>query len=59
MDEQGTQKRVCPLTHPFRVNKYQDIIQIDNNTQTFVMAKEQNKFGKGHKNPRGCGKAKR
>ena len=40
MDQQGTQKSVCPLTHAFRANKYQDVIQIDNNMQTFVVGKE-------------------
>ena len=40
-------------------NKYQDVIQINNNIQTFAMAKEQNRFGERCKNPTGCGKAKR
>ena len=58
MDQQGTQKQVYPLTQPLRVNKDQDVIQIDNNIQTFVMAKEQNRFGEGCKNNRGCSKPK-
>ena len=57
-DQQGTQKQVSPLTCPLRVNKDQDVIQINNNTQALVMAKEQNRFCEGGKNPRGCGKPK-
>ena len=45
--------------HPLRVNEDQDVIQIDNNMQTFAMAKEQNRFREECKNPRGCGKPKR
>ena len=58
MDQQGTQKQACPLTHLLRANEDQDVIQIDNNTQTLAMAKEPNRFGEGHKNPWGCGKPK-
>ena len=43
MYQQGTQKQVCPLTHPRRVNKDQDVIQIDNHMQIFVM--QRNKIG--------------
>ena len=49
MDQQGTQKQACPLTCLLRANEDQDVIQIDNNTQTLVMAKEQNRFGEEHK----------
>ena len=52
------EKQVCPLTHPRRVNEDQDVTQIDNNMQTFVMTKEQNRFHEGCINPRGCGKPK-
>ena len=41
MDQQGTQKQFSPLTCPLRANEDQDVIQIDYNTPTFVMAKEQ------------------
>ena len=42
-----------------RANEDQDVIQIDNNMQTFAMVKEQNRFSEGCENPRGCGKPKR
>ena len=58
-DQQGTQKQACPFTCPLRANKDQNIIPIDDNMQTFVMAKEQNRFSEGWENPRGCGKSKR
>ena len=51
-------KQMCHLTCPFRANEDQDVIQIDNNMQTLVMAKEQNRFGEGCKITRGCGKPK-
>ena len=59
MDQQGTQKQTCPHTCSFRANEDQDVMQIDNSMQTLAMAKEQNRFGEGCKNPRGCGKPKR
>ena len=39
---------MCPLTCPLRANWDQDVIQIDNK-ETLAMAKEQNRFGEGHK----------
>ena len=59
MDQQRPQKQAWPLTQPLRVNDDQDVIQIDNNTQTFAMAKEQNRFSEERKNSRGCSKPKR
>ena len=44
------QKGVSPLTHPLRANQDQDILQIDNNTETLAMAKGQNRFSEGCKN---------
>ena len=50
---------MSPLTCPIRVNQDQDVIPIDNNTETLAMAKEQDRFSEGCENPRGCGQAKR
>ena len=44
---------------PAYFKKDQDVIQLNNNMQALVMAKEQNMFHEGCKIPRGCGKSKR
>ena len=48
-----------PLTYLLRVNQDQDVIQINNNIENLVMAKEQDRFSEDCENPRGCGQSKR
>ena len=51
---------MSPLTCPFRANQDQDVIKIDNNTETLAMAEEQDRFGEeGCENPRGYCQPKR
>ena len=48
-----------PLTFPLRANQNQDVIQINNNTESLATAMEQDRLHEGCENPRGCGEPKR
>ena len=50
---------MSPLTCLLRANQDQDVIQIDINMESLVMAKEQDRFSEGCENPRNCGQPKK
>ena len=53
MNKRRAQKSLSSLASTCRVSKDQDIIQVNNNTQTLVIAKEQNGFSDSEENPMG------